>query len=768
MQILGEISRRAMSTALAVGVAGTFALIPSQAMAQAQAAPQAAAEESGLEEIVVTAQRRQENLQVVPISVSAISANTLAKSGITGTIQISQIVPAVQITRSGPQTIFFIRGVGNTAANIGEEGANAIYVDGVYLGDLTSVNTDFNNIERIEVLKGPQGTLFGRNSSGGLINIITREPGDQVVVKANVGYGNYKTKRGQLYVAAPLTDKLAFDVAVTGRDQDKGWGKNLFTGQDYSLGWMYGARVKTVWRPGDATKVVTSVDYKRSFDTFTSGFQIKKGAVNRVSAAFPAFGYQGDYNVNGPQAGSGKVKAWGAALTVEHEFDWATLTSITGMRYVRVQSRLDADYTPVEGTFADVQGATRTYQQELRLASNGGGKLNWQLGGFYYDATSKLLGQTVTGLAVGGIGRGLRIISTGKTKSYAAFGEVTYAVTPSTHVTAGVRYTSEKRSYVGAEFPVNQIPGSALENAFTLPKPNGSKTILGKTFHKVTYRVALRQDLTDDINVYGSFNRGFKSGIFALNATPTIALAPIIKPQTIDAFEVGLKSELFDRMLRFNIAGFHYTIKDYQIRTSSPILPSTSLLLNAGKVKVDGAEVEMQLAPTRELRINANATYLKARFGSFPINSFFVPKTVTNTAPGANPCKRDSGALFGGNTSCVGPATGNRTPLSPRFAASVGFTYTMDVGEHGQLIANGLLSYTGKVYYEADNRLFQPGFSVLNGALEYKPSPTWGVELFVNNITDKQYLVTAAGNGGGDHAELAAPRTYGVNVKFDF
>ncbi|RYH05764.1 MAG: hypothetical protein EON57_07220, partial [Alphaproteobacteria bacterium] len=559
-----------------------------------------------------TAQRREENLQSVPISVSAITANTLAKSGIQSTIQISQIVPAVQITRSGPQTIFFIRGVGNSSANIGEEGANAIYVDGVYLGDLTSVNTDFNNIERIEVLKGPQGTLFGRNSSGGLINIITKEPGDKTVVDASVGYGNYKTVRGQLYVAAPLTEKLSFDVALTGRDQNNGWGKNLFTGRDYSLGWMWGGRVKTVWRPGDATKITWSADVKRSFDTFTSGFQILKGSTALVLGQ--TFTYFGDYNVNAPVAGSAKIKAWGTAVTIDQEFDWATLTSITGMRYVRVQSRLDPDFTPIDAQFADVQGSTRTWQQELRLASNGGGPLNWQAGFFYYDATAKLLGQTVTGLALGGPGRGLRIVSTGTTKSYAGFGEITYDVTDSTHLTGGVRYTSEKRGYKGLQQQVNQPFPSALFTAFTVPQRTDSKT-----FEKVTYRAAIRQDLNDDMNVYASYNRGFKSGIFALNSNPN--LAPILKPQTIDAFEAGFKSELFDRMLRFNAAYFHYDIKDYQIRSAAPGNLATAILLNAGKVKVDGGEIEMVIAPARGLRITANATYLDSRFGSFPNNA---------------------------------------------------------------------------------------------------------------------------------------------------
>ena len=183
---------------------------------------------------------------------------------------------------------------------------------------------------------------------------------------------------------------------------------------------------------------------------------------------------------------------------------------------------------------------------------------------------------------------------------------------------------------------------------------------------------------------------------------------------------------------------------------------------------MDGAEVEIQLAPTRELRITANATYLNARFGTFLGNSFVVPRTSANTAPGANPCVLSSAPRIGGNTSCVGPASGNTAPLAPKLAMSLGFTYTVDVGAEGQLIANGLWSHTSNQFFEADERLDTGTVDVFNGSLEYRPSPTWGVEVFMNNIGDKRYYATSTGGGGGDQGAFAAPRTYGVNLKFDF
>jgi iron complex outermembrane receptor protein len=227
--------RRTAGLVLALSITTVLAGIPTLAHAQ----DSAEVESYGVGDIVVTAQRREENLQDVPISVTAISNDTLQAVGVGGTTTISQVVPSVQVTSSGPSNIFFIRGVGNTSGNVGEEGANAFYVDGVYLGDLTSAGTKFNNIQRVEVLKGPQGTLFGRNSSGGLVNIITREPGDEAMAQGRIGYGNYNTVQGQLYAATPLGENVSIDVALTGKDQHDGFGTNLATGKDIGLGWYW-------------------------------------------------------------------------------------------------------------------------------------------------------------------------------------------------------------------------------------------------------------------------------------------------------------------------------------------------------------------------------------------------------------------------------------------------------------------------------------------------------------------------------------------------
>jgi iron complex outermembrane recepter protein len=753
MHLLDSSSRRALGTATALSLAA--ALLPAQALAQ-EAAPQAAqgADDvaTGLEEIVVTAQRRKENLQDVPISVTAITSSNLAAAGIGGTSQLGQVVPSVQFTRSGPGAIFFIRGVGNSSGGTGEEGANAFYIDGVYLGDLTQAGLDFNNIERIEVLKGPQGTLFGRNSSGGLVNIITKEPGDTTVVNASLGYGNYNTYQGLLYVASPLTEKVGVSIALTGKDQNKGFGTNFATGDDVQEGWLYGIRSKLVFRPGDDTKIVLAGDYMKNENDYFNGFNLFRGTVGVGGAQ-----YLGDYNLNTTDPAYVNIRNWGLALTVEHEFDWATLTSITGRRDTKIRSAFDADYTPAPITRVLVPSRSRTFQEELRLASPNSRGLSWQAGLFFYQAIANVNGMELRGTGLGGLNSGYDIRSRMKTTSYAAFGEVSYDLTDTTHITGGLRYTHDKRDFRGQQTTVNIATTSPLFTALNTPLIRGDVS-----FNRATYRVAIRQDLTDDINVYASYNRGFKSGLFAMQNVTN----PPVKPQTIDAFELGIKTQLFDNMLRFNLAGFHYKIKDFQVR-SSPT-PGSTLLLNAASVKVDGIEGEIELAPAKGLRLNANFTYLDSRFGSFPGAPFAYPNPSTCNAFGSTPAGQTTGTPTGGFRTCFGNAKGQRTPLSPKFASSLGASYRAPIGDESELIWTGLWSYSSTIYFEADNVLKQKAYSVLNGSLEYRPKPSWGVELWVKNLTDKQYYTTGVASSTAAQGVLAAPRTYGVNVKFDF
>ena len=776
-------SMRASSRHSLLGSAAAFALAAilsassGQALAQQAApgsAPQAAAaSDSGLEEIVVTAQRRSENLQSVPISVTAITAKVLASTGIGNTLVLTQAVPSVQLTKSGNASIFYIRGVGNASGSTGEEGANAFYVDGVYLADIVQANTEFNNIARVEVLKGPQGTLFGRNSSGGLVNIITKDPGQDFEASGKLGYGNYQTYRGQAYVSGPISDKVSANIAVTGRDQKNGWGKNIATGDDTARGYFWGARSKIVFKPIDGVKLTLAGDYAHSFDNFYTGFTLTP---NSVGTGFPTpVRYAGAYNRNSLNPQTANLKFYGTSVTTEVDVsDWGTVTNIAAYREQKSKAYVDSDYQPAQVAELYIPSGVKSFQEELRLASAAKGPFNWQLGGFLYRAHAFVNQQESRGIAFGGVGRGNNLDADMYTKSIAGFGEVGYDVTPTTHLTAGGRYTHETRSVHQVRTPFNQVnpAAPAAGNGFLDTNTLAAAGLFQNkiTSNKVTYRFAVRQDITDHVNVYASYNRGFKSGIYALQS----AGAAPVKPQVIDAFEGGLKSELLDRMLRVNISGFHYKVKNYQVR-AAPSNAATPILLNATDVKVDGVEAEVTFQPTRDLQVTANGTYLKSRFGKFLGAPFTYPNPATcnnvlpaSTTPDGVTPGQTTGAPTGGNKTCLGSASGNRTPLSPRFAGSISANYTYHLGEVSELRFNGIVSYNSGYYFELDNRLKQPKFTIINGSIAYKYDQHWGAEFFINNATNKKYYVTQLGSGTGDHGELNPPRTYGVNLTFDF
>lgn len=793
------------SLALAVG------LLSTPAMAQ-DAAP-AEAEQAGLEEIVVTAQRRAENLQDVPIAVSAITASTLERTGIEATRDLPQVIPSVQFTRSGPSGLFFVRGVGTTNAATGEEGANAVYVDGVYMADLGQTINYFNNIERIEVLKGPQGTLFGRNATGGLIHVITREPGSEALMSGEIGYANYNTIHARAYAAMPLGETVSADIALAASHQDRGWGRNLITGTENFFQTVYGARAKIVGRLSDAVKVTLSGDYLNSRDN-PVGWRIADGTVGGTYLTSGAFvgGCRGPgapavpAGVNCPSSvvadrhdtaaehpSLTKQEIYGGSLTVEADIGFATLTSISAYRRTKTNSDFDVDGGPAPLVKILFESGMRSFQQEVRLASNDTEPLSWQLGAFYLN--TKAANDAIfsgTGLAPFA---GQDVDARLTTNSYAVFGEATYSITPTTQITGGIRYTADRRDYDASQFLFFANGTPFLPPSFGFTSPSGTPlAVPGKqqsklSYDQVTWRVALRQELSEDINVYASVNRGFKSGSYSLQNP----LNDPYLPQTIMAYEVGLKSELFDRRLRLNVSAFHYDIDDYQVRSAAAANPGSSLVLNAATVKVDGLELEFDAAPTENLRVFGGVTWLNSRYANFgaPGAKFLAPIVYPNLAnPPApadfgtgsptgtrgvcplalrgsrNPGTPGTGAWIGGYTTCFGDVSGNKVSNAPEWSLSLGATYTIPTGVDSSLRLTALYSYNDGYFFEPDNIARQDAYSLLNLSAEYRIGGL-GLELWARNITDTEYAVQKITTATGTTQSNGAPRTYGVTLKWD-
>lgn len=687
-----------------IGIFAAAIVLSSQARAQ-EAIP-AEAEAGMLDEIVVTAQRREENLRDVPIAINAITGNALQNIGVADTSTLVQAVPSLNFTRSGPSGIFVIRGVSTPNGAAGEEGSTAVYVDDVYMPDLASTINTFNNIQRIEVLNGPQGTLFGRNATGGLIRIITRDPGDSAELDGQIGYGNYGTYSGQLYAAAPLSDRVGINLAFTGQAQTNGFGYNQTLGRDVRTNNYWGLRSKLVAKAGDNLKITLGGEYFWTHDT-TATFLWPQTATGIAASQDSLAGYD---------SGT-RIKVWGVNGKIELDLGSVALTSITAYRHLKNHSDFDVDGNAPDTLHLFYDNSTKAFQQEVRLASTSTEPLSWQLGVFYLHLVATV-DQYQLGAALGA--NTSHIVARGVTDSISVFGEATYALSPVLHLTGGLRWTSEQR-----KLPVGRtdtIPPVGPVTSLTNP-------LSGATYSNLTFRGALRYDVSDRANVYVSVNKGFKSGQFNLQSPHD---APV-RPQTIMAYEVGAKADLLDRRLRFSLAGYHYNISDYQVRSA---IGGVSALRNAAQVRIDGVDVNLEAAVTDRLRLTAGASWLDARYAGF-LNS------------------------------TTGNVSGNKTASAPHFNFTLGGSYALPLGGESELRLTANYVHKSSHVFEPNNVLLQPAYDVVNASIEYRLNEHAALEFYMRNIGDELYNVQMATTVGATNL-AGAPRQYGANFKFHF
>lgn len=746
-----KLFQRSIHTRAVLGLVCVATALPSALHAQEEAA--------GLEEIIVTAQRREESLQDVPIAVAAVTAQTLESSGIDTTRDLPQMIPSVQFTRSGPSGLIFIRGVGTTNAAAGEESANAVYVDGVYLADLAQAINNFNNIERVEVLKGPQGTLFGRNATGGLIHIITRDPGDEFVASGDVGYANYDTWRARAYFAAPIGENVSADLAFTKLDQREGWGENLTLDRENNIQDYWGLRSKVLWRATDGLKFTLAGDYYENDDNTGIGWRLEPGTLGSGGFA----GVEG-WDTTSNDYPLTQLKIYGGSLTAVADLGFATLTSISAIRKSQNHSDFDVDGGPSQLIRIVYDSGAKSIQQELRLASAETEPLSWQAGLFYLRSeannNSRFLGLAFAAASASG----QHIVADLKTDSYAAFTELTYSFTDKTKLTVGGRYTEDRRKFDGGQANISL---AGVEQAFSYSSVDSLE------YSEWTYRIALQQQLTPDINAYISFNHGFKSGSFSLQSP----LNPPYEPQFIDAYEIGLKTQLLDNRLRLNLSAYHYDIDDYQVRSAATATAGSSIILNAATVKVDGVDLEFEAAPIDNLHLFGGITYLDSRFDKFggagtelqaPI-VYPQPATCPQSLRGTeDPGVLTPGARTGGYATCFGDVSGNDTPNAPELTGSLGVSYTQPLAGESELRFSALYSYNDGYVFESDNIAKQGSYDLVNASVEYRPSEKYGFELWGRNLTDQYYAVQKITTSTGVTTAVGEPRTYGVTFKFDF
>lgn len=759
--VLAGVGKNRLLSGVALGLAVLANAGTAQAQDTAESSAQpsgtAAADESGdsgLEAIVVTAQKRSESLQDTPLAVSATGGEELDRRGITSVDQIDALAPSVSLAQQNGINRLFIRGVGLSGFSNGVDPSTAFHVDGVVIGRAAAQLSSFFDIERVEVLRGPQGTLYGRNATAGSVNLITRQPTRSPSAYLDATFGNYDLIQLQGAVSGPLNP----DESLTGRiafqtiDHD-GYGQNVFLNKDVDDQKARAVR-GTLRYAGAGFDVTVTGDYATEDDRNYAVYSFGPFIPGTVLLGQTLGGQQvlGQRKVASEILPVNDRRNWGLAATANIDvMDDLQLRSITGYRKFRRFNESDVENTSASvASFAQTE-ITEQFSQELQAIYTGE-RLTGIFGLYYYteDLTGFL---SVPFPAIGTIFRfpDARIFQDGKgaIDAYAAFGQLTYELTDALSATVGLRYSSEKRTSEGFYTIFN----------FSFPTPANVTTPVGydETYHALTPRFALEFRPVDDVLLYASATRGFKSGAQVLGSTN-----PPVAPEYIWSYEAGAKATVLDRKLELALTGFIYDYTDLQINRPQGL---SSILLNAAAARVKGLELEARAAPVEGLTLQLGASYLDAKFTDFP--------TVS-------PVYTTEGAIN---------LKDNRLANAPEWTVNAAIEYALPIDMPGELSVRGDLKYTSRLFFTEYNDgskiVFpngftyfndiqsQPGVTTIDASLRYvTENERFSVTLFGRNLTNEliiaNNIVGIAPFGYPVGGTYKPPRTYGVTLGFRY
>jgi iron complex outermembrane receptor protein len=692
--------------------------------------------------IIVTAQRRPEALHNVPISITVLSGEQLERAQATDMASLGKVVPSLIMSRTGAFTQPYLRGVGKRST-LGVENGVATYVDGVYLASPIGALLDLRGIERVEVLNGPQGTLFGRNATGGVIQIVTRDPAPELSGEAALDAGNYGYIRGDAYLTGG-SERLAGNFALS-LSHNGGYGTNLFTGKkdQGEVDHSFVARSKWVWRPTSSLKLTLAGDYQDVDQDFSS-----RPVAGFVPIGHPrVLGFR-DGDQNAPSRF--RFRYGGVSVRADVEIGDMTFMSLSAWRGARARFGFDLDLGPLALLSGTPTAEQKQISQEFQLQSSESSPIRWTAGLYYvrieeqYDPTLFDYGGSYSAMLGGRIRQTLA--DKGVAASYAAYGQGTLPIGNATELTLGLRYTIEHRSveangerlFDNPPF-VRPIPG--------LPLLDEEPFRNSDTFRELTWRASLDRHFSDELMGYVSASRGFQSGGWNLQTPQN----PAFGPERLDDFEAGFKYA--DRSGRFRADAnlFHYAYSDLQVSAATPIGSATT---NATSAKIHGLEVQLDARLDQRTDVTLGAQFLKARFKRFP-NATCTDFSANAVVPYA-PITCD--------------VTGNSLPFAPKLKFNVGANHQMSLGRTGTLVLSGNLAYNSGYFSEPDNVVEQHPFATADASVEWRPGPRApSIRLWVRNLTDSHYynsLVTFPTTGVLQSP--AAPRRLGASIAYGF
>lgn len=764
-----------------LGVSAMALAVAYATPAYAQRAGDASAADShrGLEEIVVTAQFRQQNLQDTPLAITAVSAEMMEARSYTNITDVSASAPNVTLRQAssgyGKSAQAYIRGIGQTDFNFARDAAVGFYVDDVYHATLFGSVFDLLDLERVEVLRGPQGTLFGKNSIGGAVRLITRKPQPNLSAQVEGTFGSYDRVDVRGMINIPLTETLFMRLSAGSKSRE-GYVKRIdfvcanptLSGNlprvsyepDCQVGTLGNEEVRTAraalrWLPAPGFEINLTGEYLRETSEGAADVLIgitSNATVTRFNAniLIPNFGIPFDERFITPDGFTSFAtfdnsligRRWPSTNSVESKLFSGTvdvdLTDNIQVKTITAYKRYSGDFfqeadnspLPFHNVYTIIRNVEQLSQEIRLLGSLFNNGIEWTAGGFYFKMKTATGGENNVAVSNLWSTQAHRANVENKSLYVHAIGHISDRL----NLTAGIRYTDENKTY---RYVSRTLPN--LGTNFPDGDPVGTSI-----YDRLDYKLALDYEWTKGLMTYVQFSTGYRGGGVNPRPLQPDQVIPFF-PENLEAYEVGLKSELFDRRVRLNIAGFFSNYTDMQL-TASGLFNGAPLVIprNVGKAHIKGIEVEFEAQPVPELLLNASIGYI-----DFKIKDLGAAAGVTG-----------------------GPSLDSKAPGTPDWKLNVGVQYEFLLDGRGKLTPRFDILYQTKVYNEAtsDERAAQPAYAIANGRLTWQSEDDdWLVALSVTNLTNKFYFVNKfIQSAGAVTGQPGRPREWGVSVRRRF
>jgi len=732
-----------------------------------------------LEEVIVTATKREQSLQDVAVAVTALSEDFIKEAQINSSEDLTFLVPSLNLQKgsNARQTSFNIRGIGTQSFSTAVEPSVSTMLDGVVMGRSGQAFMQLLDIQRVEVLRGPQGTLFGKNSTGGVVHIITQQPTEEHTGEIMASVLSDDEYRGGFTLSGPVTDDLGYRVSGSGTDM-AGFVKNYYDGDYYNGSENWNLRGKLRWLASENLEFKWASDYSeyecdctvspmRSIEPYGGNDDDVQEILDLIAPVVP-----GDENteVNINKVPATESSQWGHSLEVNWDIGEFTLTSISAMRGFDIDGRSDGD---LDGQPIDVLGFNQIgdteqdqFTQEFRIASPADGSFNYVLGLFYFDQEVKRTFVREFEIVEGQPGVGVAKFSA-DTNNWAAFGEATWAFSDTWRLIFGGRYTEDEVEFefgrtreglpIGIPEPVEPTTGATDEGDFS-----------GK--------LALQWDFSDAGMSYLSYTQGYKGPAFDLTFGTIPDNQERVDPETSESWELGMKTTLFDGQVMLNIALFHTVYEDFQSQAyldpdgipdcpdDNPACdpdddPGGFVLINAGEVSTQGLELDFVAQATENLRISGGLALINAAIDDYPEGP------CSDGQKFRDECPDDVQDLSGGDL-----------PFSPDWKASLTAAYTWDTGNAFDMVFKGSVRAQDEVQFSLtqDEYSIADSYAILDASVSFEDhSDRWEATVFVKNLTDEFYPTHIFSmnsafipNGYFHRYSKLAERTYGVEMRY--